>query len=74
MGGADPRGAYTIMKLWYRHASAQVPNPFRTDMEKVRGDFQTLYQREEPHLSDLPLATHVNPDEVSENIPSEAEV
>ena len=36
-GGADPRGAYAIPKHWYRHASARVPNPSRTDMEKVRG-------------------------------------
>ena len=44
-GGVDPRGAYAILNRWYRHASARAHNPFRTDMEKVRGDFQTLYQR-----------------------------
>ena len=43
-------------------------------MEKVRGDLQTLYQREEPHLPGLTLATHVKPDEVNNDIPLEAEV
>ena len=52
--------------------SAQVPNPSQTDMEKVRGDFHTLYQREEPHLPVLPLTTHVNPAKVNDDIPSEA--
>ena len=45
-GGADPRGAYAILKRWYWHASAQLPNPSWTDIEKVRGGFQTLYHRE----------------------------
>ena len=43
-------------------------------MEKVRGDFQTLYQREETHPPGLLLATHVNLDKVNEEIPSEEEV
>ena len=45
-GGADPRGAYAILKRWYWHASARAPNTSQTDMDKVGGDFQTLYQRE----------------------------
>ena len=45
MRGADPRGAYGIMRRWYRHASARDPKTSRTDMKKARGDFQTLYQR-----------------------------
>ena len=43
-------------------------------MEKVRGDFQTLYQREEPHPPGLPLATHVEPVQVNDVTPLEAEV
>ena len=50
MGGADPCGAYTILKWWYQQASEQAPNPSRTDTEKVRGGFHTLYQMEYPHL------------------------
>ena len=49
-------------------------NPSRTDMEKSRGDFQTLYQRYEPHTPELRLATHFNPDNFNNDIPSEAEV
>ena len=43
-------------------------------MYKVRGYFQTLYQREEPHTPVLPLATHVNPAKVNDEIPSEVEM
>ena len=38
-------------------------------MEKVRGDFQTLYQREEPHPPGLPLETHVDLAKVNDEIP-----
>ena len=38
-----PRGAYAILKYWYQHASVQAPNPSGEEMEKVRGDFWTLY-------------------------------
>ena len=46
--GAEPHRAYNILKRWYQHTLARAPNPSRTDMEKVREDFQTFYQREEP--------------------------
>ena len=67
-GGADPCGAYVILKPWGRHAYARVPNPYRTEMEKVRGYFQTLYQREDTHPPGLPLVTHVDLDEVNDEI------
>ena len=73
-GEADPCRVYAILKYWYRHVSARDPNTSWTDMEKVRGDFQTLYQREEPHSPGLPLATHVYPDKVNEKIPPKEEV
>ena len=41
---------------------------------KGQGGLQTLYQREEPHPPGLPLATHVNPSKVNDEIPLEAEV
>ena len=73
-GGSDSCGAYAILKRWYHHASAQAPNTSRTDMEKVRGYFQTLYQMEEPHTPGLPWATHVDPSKVNKDILLEAEV
>ena len=73
-GEADPHRVYTIMKRWYRHASVRAPNPYRTDMEKVRGDFQTLYQRKDSHTPGMPLDTHVNPYKVNGDIPLEVEV
>ena len=43
-------------------------------MEKVGGDFQTLYQREEPHTPGLPWSTHVKPSKLNNEILSEVEV
>ena len=43
-------------------------------MEKVGGDFQKLYQGEEPNPHGLPLTTHVDPVKVNYEVPSEAEV
>ena len=74
MGSVDPRGLFAMLKRWYRHASAWAPKPSRTDMEKFRGYFQTLYQMEEPHTPGLPLATHVNLSKVENEVPLEAEV
>ena len=38
------------------------------------GIFHTLYQREDPHTPGLPLATHVDPAKVNDEISLEAEV
>ena len=70
MGGADPRGAYDILKWWYLHASVRAPNPSCKDMDKVGGYLHTLYQMEEPHTPGLPLATHVDPAKVNDEIPA----
>ena len=53
---------------------ARAPNPSWTYMEKFRGDFQTLYQREDPHTPVLTLSTHLDPAKVNDEIPSEAEL
>ena len=71
---ADPCIVDAIVKLCYRNASVRALKPSRIDMEKVRGDLQTLYQREDPHTPGLPLATHVEPAKANNEIPSEAEV
>ena len=42
-------------------------------MGKFRGDYHTLYQREEPHPPGLPLDTQVDPAKVNDDTPSEAE-
>ena len=68
-GGADSFRAYAILKRSYRHVSAWAPNPSRTDMEKVTGDLQTLYQREEPHPPGLPMAIHMDSSKVNDDIP-----
>ena len=43
-------------------------------MDKFRGDFQTLYEREEPHTPGLTLETHIDPAKVNDKIPSGVEV
>ena len=68
------RRAHAILKHWYRHASARAPNPSWTDMDKVRGDFQTLYQSEDTTPPGLILETHVGQAKVNDEIPLEAEV
>ena len=73
-GGAHSHGAYALLECLYRHASVRAPKTSWTDMEKVRGDFQTLYQREETHPLVPPLATQVEMVKVNDEIPSEAEV
>ena len=40
--------------------SARATNPFWTDVEKVKGDFQNLYQREESQNPGMHLAIHVD--------------
>ena len=47
-GDTDLCGTYSVIKHWYRHASARAPNPFRENMDKVTKDYYTLYQREDP--------------------------
>ena len=39
-------------------------------MEKSKGDFQTLYQREDIHPPGLPLETHMDPSQVNSETPS----
>ena len=43
-------------------------------MEKVRGYFQALYQREDTHTPGLPLGKNAEPAKVYDKIPSEEEV
>ena len=40
------KGVYTIIKLWYCHASAIPPKVSRADLAKVSGDYSALYQFE----------------------------
>ena len=63
-----------MLKRWYRNASMRAPNPSWTDIEKVRGYFQNLYQWGDPHTPDLILATHVDLVQVKDATPSEADM
>ena len=41
-------------------------------MDKFRGNFQTLYHREDQHSPDIPLATHLDPAQINDKIALEA--
>ena len=43
-------------------------------MAKVTKDYVTLYQKEDPDPPGRPLATHVEPFQINDEVPSEAEV
>ena len=70
--GEDPYRVYAILKRWCQHESARAPNHSWTDIEKVRGDFQNLYHREDPHTPGLPLATHAYPSKMNDEVPLES--
>ena len=40
------------------------------DMAKVTGDYATLYRREEPPPSRIPVPTHVIPFRVNDDVPT----
>ena len=75
---SDIQGAYLILKQWYLHTSGIQPQPSHTDLEKVSGDYASLYQREDPSTLDRPIPTHTNlfniDDETSTNGDIEAAV
>ena len=62
----DPHRLYVIQRHWYRNASAWMPKPSQTNMEKFRGEFKTLYHREEQNTPGIPLATHMEPFQVND--------
>ena len=43
----DVRGAYTVLKSWYHHASTRAPKPSWADTDNVTGDYAALYWKEE---------------------------
>ena len=43
-------------------------------MFKVKKDYATLYKREDPDPTNRLLATHVDPFQINDGVPSEAEV
>ena len=43
MGRPDLIGAYSVIKMWYHHASKRAPNPSWSDMAKVTRDYAAMY-------------------------------
>ena len=73
-GDIELRRTYALLKRWYRHTSAQAPNPYQTNVEKVSFFLQTLYKREEPSTHVIALETHMGLFQVNDATALEAEV
>ena len=73
-GSPELRGAYAVLKKWYRHTSTRAPNPSRADITKVTGYYAALHCQEELTTPRIPVPTHVTPFRVNGNLPSEEEV
>ena len=58
--------AYSVLKRWYRHASARSPDPFWDNIDNVTKDYTTLYQMGHPEPPGKPLATHVDPFQIND--------
>ena len=74
MVDTELRGAYAVLKHWYRHASARVTNPSQADLAKVTKDYTTVYQQGDPDPPSQPLASHVDLSQISNEVPTEVQV
>ena len=70
----DIQGAYTILKRCYHHSSARQQNPPWSDLEKVSRDYAAIYYQEDPSPLGKPFLTHIDPFQINDGFPTEAEV
>ena len=68
-GNIELRGAYTVIKQWYLHASARATNPYQSNISKVTEKYVALYRRENPTPPWRPVPTHVTPFRVNGDVP-----
>ena len=76
LAGEDPdlQGAYTVLKRWYKHATARQPKPSRENLESVAQQYRQLYTAEDPTPPGDPVPVHVHPFPICDAVPSESEV
>ena len=70
----DPEGPFTILKWWYRHASARAPNTSYMGTEKVTGYYSTLYLWVEPTPASSLVPTHITPFKINDDVPTEVDM
>ena len=68
------QGAYTVLKRWYLHTSAQQIHPSRADLENLSGNYAALYCRDNPSPLGHPFHTYVNRSQIKYVVLTEAEV
>lgn len=68
----DTRGAYGILRNWYRTKPGHVPKPTIQDEEKTRSEYQALFAAVESPGQPIPI--HVAPNLINDSPPTEAEI
>lgn len=73
LDGNDLKGAWDLMKRWYRHASGRSQKPSRLDMQELERVYSTLYRAEEPPGEPLPVH-YVPTSPIPDDVPLENEI
>ena len=68
----DIRGAYDLLRGWYRRTGGKPPRPTRKDLDMIRTSFKNLYREQEPPGDPLPV--HISPAPVRDGIPDDDEI
>ena len=63
----DIRGAYDLLRGWYKMRSGKPPRPTRKDLDMIRHQFQNLYREDEPPGDPIPV--HISPAPIRDDIP-----
>ena len=68
----DLKGAFDILKRWYRHASSRPPKPSRQDLQKISKECEALCKRRVQ--VGAPIPSHVEPFPINDETPTECEI
>jgi hypothetical protein len=72
MTAGNMAGAYDLLRGWYRERGGKPPRPTHKDLDMIRRNFMTLYQKEAP--SEEPLPVHVQPASIEDTVPDAATI
>ena len=67
---SDLQGENLVLKGRYQHATGRQPQPSRTDLEKLLGDYVDLYQWEDQPPPGWTIPSHVLPFYIDDKTPS----
>ena len=68
----DSKGAFKVIRGWYQKRTKRPPKPTREDLRKVRQSYVDLFEKEP--IDELPFPVHIEPFEISDEIPEEEEI